>query len=197
MQVVREGQEADNTLICAPPLLPWLSLVGCTQLRSEGLRFYLYARHVCRRSPAPSHTLGPTQRFVYVLLSSLLLLMLLLLLLLLVLLLLLLLLSSQHISKQERQRGRLVRVASTCFLCVVVGASGFFHAPYFLLPDEPTQATMAGLTNKRDVTYHRRRLSRRSEADGVIICGDFNMTPDSACYHYMIKGELHVDGMNR
>lgn len=53
------------------------------------------------------------------------------------------------------------------------------------------------LPDKFDATCHRRRLSRSSKADGVIICGDFNMTPDSACYHYMVKGELLVDGMNR
>lgn len=34
------------------------------------------------------------------------------------------------------------------------------------------------------------------QADGVIICGDFNMTPDSALYHYMVNGELDLDGLN-
>lgn len=41
------------------------------------------------------------------------------------------------------------------------------------------------------------RLALSSKADGVLICGDFNMTPDSALYHYMIKGELDVDGLDR
>ena len=30
-----------------------------------------------------------------------------------------------------------------------------------------------------------------------MICGDFNMTPDSALYHYMVRGSLAVDGLNR
>eukprot|EP00752_Nemacystus_decipiens_P007761 g6935.t1 len=41
------------------------------------------------------------------------------------------------------------------------------------------------------------RLSNSSRADGVMICGDFNMTPDSALYHYMVRGSLAVDGLNR
>lgn len=41
------------------------------------------------------------------------------------------------------------------------------------------------------------RLSKHSKADGVVICGDFNMTPDSALYHYMVEGELDVHGLNR
>ncbi|CAN0400311.1 unnamed protein product, partial [Laminaria digitata] len=51
--------------------------------------------------------------------------------------------------------------------------------------------------NSHTQTHTPYPLSRSCKADGVIICGDFNMTPDSACYHYMTKGELHVDGMNR
>ncbi|CAM9293577.1 unnamed protein product [Ectocarpus sp. 12 AP-2014] len=41
------------------------------------------------------------------------------------------------------------------------------------------------------------RLAKTSGADGVMICGDFNMTPDSALYHYMVKGAVEVDGLNR
>ncbi|CBJ48564.1 hypothetical protein Esi_0025_0149 [Ectocarpus siliculosus] len=41
------------------------------------------------------------------------------------------------------------------------------------------------------------RLARTSGADGVMICGDFNMTPDSALYHYMVKGAVDMDGLNR
>lgn len=41
------------------------------------------------------------------------------------------------------------------------------------------------------------RLAERSGADAVIVCGDFNMAPDSALYHYMVNGELNVDGLNR
>ncbi|CAM9881810.1 unnamed protein product [Ascophyllum nodosum] len=41
------------------------------------------------------------------------------------------------------------------------------------------------------------RLAESSRANGVIICGDFNMTPHSALYHYMVKGELNVDGLSR
>lgn len=55
-----------------------------------------------------------------------------------------------------------------------------------------------GLPDKLDTTFRViYRLSKSLRADGVIICGDFNMTPDSAFYHYMVKGELSVDGMNR
>lgn len=31
----------------------------------------------------------------------------------------------------------------------------------------------------------------------MMICGDFNMTPDSALYHYMVRGSLAADGLNR
>ncbi|CAM9804969.1 unnamed protein product, partial [Scytosiphon promiscuus] len=41
------------------------------------------------------------------------------------------------------------------------------------------------------------RLAKTSGADGVMVCGDFNMTPDSALYHYMVKGALNIDGLNR
>lgn len=41
------------------------------------------------------------------------------------------------------------------------------------------------------------RLAERSDASGVVVCGDFNMTPDSALYHYMVKGELDVNHLNR
>lgn len=41
------------------------------------------------------------------------------------------------------------------------------------------------------------RLAQNSGANGVIVCGDFNMTPDSALYHYMVKGKLQVDGLDR
>lgn len=30
-----------------------------------------------------------------------------------------------------------------------------------------------------------------------MICGDFNMTPDSALYNYMVRGALDMDGLNR
>ncbi|CAM9847920.1 unnamed protein product, partial [Ectocarpus sp. 8 AP-2014] len=41
------------------------------------------------------------------------------------------------------------------------------------------------------------RLARTSGADGVMVCGDFNMTPDSALYHYVVKGAVDMDGLNR
>lgn len=45
--------------------------------------------------------------------------------------------------------------------------------------------------------FHLQRLARTSGADGVMICGDFNMTPDSALYHYMVRGAVDMDGLNR
>lgn len=58
------------------------------------------------------------------------------------------------------------------------------------------------LTTEYDTCCRRdwfdfQRLAKSSGADGVMICGDFNMTPDSALYHYMVKGALVVDGLNR
>eukprot|EP00903_Cladosiphon_okamuranus_P015669 g14470.t1 len=47
------------------------------------------------------------------------------------------------------------------------------------------------------LTSRVERLAKSSGADGVMICGDFNMTPDSALYHYMVRGALAVDGLNR
>ncbi|CAM9846707.1 unnamed protein product, partial [Hapterophycus canaliculatus] len=40
-----------------------------------------------------------------------------------------------------------------------------------------------------------RRTPKSSGADGVMICGDFNMTPDSALYHYMVEGAVNMDGL--
>lgn len=44
--------------------------------------------------------------------------------------------------------------------------------------------------------FPRACVLKRVRADGIIICGDFNMTPDSALYHYMVNGELDLDGLN-
>lgn len=47
------------------------------------------------------------------------------------------------------------------------------------------------------IGIHLERLAKTSGADGVMICGDFNMTPDSALYHYMVAGAIDMDGLNR